>query len=163
MEGPTPISALIHAATMVAAGIFLVARLLPLFRVIPYIMYLISVIGIITVLLGATLALAQKDIKRGLAYSTMSQLGYMMLALGSGSIIHSMETIVGYSPAKSQNMGLMGGLRKHVPITKITFLLGTLSLCGIPPLACFWSKDEILNDSWLYSSIFTIIAWATGI
>ncbi|XP_049347903.1 NAD(P)H-quinone oxidoreductase subunit 5, chloroplastic-like [Solanum verrucosum] len=82
MEGPTPISALIHAATMVAAGIFLVARLLPLFRVIPYIMYLISVIGIITVLLGATLALAQKDIKRGLAYSTMSQLGYMMLALG---------------------------------------------------------------------------------
>ncbi|PHT45333.1 NAD(P)H-quinone oxidoreductase subunit H, chloroplastic [Capsicum baccatum] len=147
MEGPIPISALIHAATMVAAGIFLVARLLPLFRVIPYIMYLISIIGIITVLLGATLALAQKDIKRGLAYSTMSQLGYMMLALGSGSIIHSMETIVGYSPAKSQNMGLMGGLRKHVPITKITFLLGTLSLCGIPPLACFWSKDEILNDS----------------
>jgi len=118
MEGPTPISALIHAATMVAAGIFLVARLLPLFIVIPSIMYIISLIGIITVLLGATLALAQKDIKRGLAYSTMSQLGYMMLALGmgsyrsalfhlithayskallflgSGSIIHSMEAIV---------------------------------------------------------------------
>ncbi|PPD81792.1 hypothetical protein GOBAR_DD21280 [Gossypium barbadense] len=84
MEGPTPISALIHAATMVAAGIFLVARLLPLFIVIPYIMNLISLIGIITVLLGATLALAQNDIKRGLAYSTMSQLGYMMLALGMG-------------------------------------------------------------------------------
>nr|AUT84627.1 NADH dehydrogenase subunit 5 [Olea europaea subsp. cuspidata]QNH93330.1 NADH-plastoquinone oxidoreductase subunit 5 [Olea europaea]QDP70273.1 NADH-plastoquinone oxidoreductase subunit 5 [Olea europaea subsp. cuspidata]QXE42269.1 NADH dehydrogenase subunit 5 [Olea europaea subsp. cuspidata]QXE42356.1 NADH dehydrogenase subunit 5 [Olea europaea subsp. cuspidata] len=186
MEGPTPISALIHAATMVAAGIFLVARLLPLFIVIPYIMNLISFIGIITVLLGATLALAQKDIKRGLAYSTMSQLGYMMLALGmgsyrsalfhlithayskallflgSGSIIHSMETIVGYSPDKSQNMALMGGLTKHVPITRISFLLGTISLCGIPPLACFWSKDEILNDSWLYSPIFAIIAWTTA-
>nr|YP_009731900.1 NADH-plastoquinone oxidoreductase subunit 5 [Diospyros celebica]QHR85900.1 NADH-plastoquinone oxidoreductase subunit 5 [Diospyros celebica] len=186
MEGPTPISALIHAATMVAAGIFLVARLLPLFIVIPYIMHLISLIGIITVFLGATLALAQKDIKRGLAYSTMSQLGYMMLALGmgsyrtalfhlithayskallflgSGSVIHSMETIVGYSPDKSQNMVLMGGLTKHVPITKTAFLLGTLSLCGIPPLACFWSKDEILNDSWLYSPIFAIIAWFTA-
>jgi NAD(P)H-quinone oxidoreductase subunit 5 len=186
MEGPTPISALIHAATMVAAGIFLVARLLPLFVVIPYIMNLIALIGIITVLLGATLALAQKDIKRGLAYSTMSQLGYMMLALGmgsyraalfhlithayskallflgSGSIIHSMEAIVGYSPDKSQNMVLMGGLTKHVPITKTVFLLGTLSLCGIPPLACFWSKDEILNDSWLYAPIFAIIACSTA-
>nr|YP_010376201.1 NADH-plastoquinone oxidoreductase subunit 5 [Leptodermis hirsutiflora]UDN43385.1 NADH-plastoquinone oxidoreductase subunit 5 [Leptodermis hirsutiflora]UDN43637.1 NADH-plastoquinone oxidoreductase subunit 5 [Leptodermis hirsutiflora] len=186
MEGPTPISALIHAATMVAAGIFLVARLLPLFIVIPYIMNFISLVGIITVLLGATLALAQKDIKRGLAYSTMSQLGYMMLALGmgsyrnalfhlithayskallflgSGSIIHSMETVVGYSPHKSQNMALMGGLTKHVPITKSTFLIGTLSICGIPPLACFWSKDEILTDSWLYSTSFAIIAWITA-
>nr|YP_009578095.1 NADH-plastoquinone oxidoreductase subunit 5 [Gonocaryum lobbianum]QBK32712.1 NADH-plastoquinone oxidoreductase subunit 5 [Gonocaryum lobbianum] len=186
MEGPTPISALIHAATMVAAGIFLVSRLLPLFIVIPSIMNFISLMGIITVLLGATLALAQKDIKRGLAYSTMSQLGYMMLALGigsyrnalfhlithayskallflgSGSVIHSMETVVGYSPDKSQNMVLMGGLTKHVPTTKTAFLLGTLSLCGIPPLACFWSKDEILNDSWLYSPIFAILAWSTA-
>nr|YP_009926706.1 NADH-plastoquinone oxidoreductase subunit 5 [Lophopyxis maingayi]QNK04997.1 NADH-plastoquinone oxidoreductase subunit 5 [Lophopyxis maingayi] len=186
MEGPTPISALIHAATMVAAGIFLVARLLPLFIVIPYVMNLIALIGIITVVLGATLAFAQKDIKRSLAYSTMSQLGYMMLALGmgsyraalfhlithayskallflgSGSIIHSMEAIVGYSPDKSQNMVLMGGLTKHVPITKTFFLLGTLSLCGIPPLACFWSKDEILNDSWMYSPIFAIIACSTA-
>nr|QWY89260.1 NADH-plastoquinone oxidoreductase subunit 5 [Testulea gabonensis] len=186
MEGPTPISALIHAATMVAAGIFLVARLLPLFVVIPYIMNLIALIGIITVFLGATLALAQRDIKRSLAYSTMSQLGYTMLALGmgsyrvalfhlithayskallflgSGSIIHLMEAIVGYSPDKSQNMVLMGGLTKHVPITKTTFLLGTLSLCGIPPFACFWSKDEILNDIWLYSLSFAIIAWSTA-
>nr|YP_009870082.1 NADH-plastoquinone oxidoreductase subunit 5 [Bonnetia paniculata]QKJ82023.1 NADH-plastoquinone oxidoreductase subunit 5 [Bonnetia paniculata] len=186
MEGPTPISALIHAATMVAAGIFLVARLLPLFVVVTYIMNLIAFIGIITLLLGATLALAQKDIKRGLAYSTMSQLGYMMLALGmgsyrtalfhlithayskallflgSGSIIHSMEGIVGYSPDRSQNMILMGGLIKHVPITRIAFLLATLSLCGIPPLACFWSKDEILNESWLYSPIFAIIASFTA-
>nr|YP_009864035.1 NADH-plastoquinone oxidoreductase chain 5 [Lapageria rosea]QKE31615.1 NADH-plastoquinone oxidoreductase chain 5 [Lapageria rosea]WHM49762.1 NADH-plastoquinone oxidoreductase subunit 5 [Lapageria rosea] len=188
MEGPTPISALIHAATMVAAGIFLVARLLPLFIVIPYIMNFISLIGVITVLLGATLALAQRDIKRSLAYSTMSQLGYIMLALGigsyraalfhlithayskallflgSGSIIHSMEPIVGYSPDKSQNMVLMGGLTRYVPITRTTFFLGTLSLCGIPPLACFWSKDEILNDSWLYSPIFAIIAcFTTGL
>nr|QBX96778.1 NADH-plastoquinone oxidoreductase subunit 5 [Hansenia oviformis]QHV37285.1 NADH-plastoquinone oxidoreductase subunit 5 [Hansenia oviformis]QHV37965.1 NADH-plastoquinone oxidoreductase subunit 5 [Hansenia forbesii] len=186
MEGPTPISALIHAATMVVAGIFLVARLFPLFIVIPHIMNFISLVGVITILFGATFALAQKDIKRGLAYSTMSQLGYMMLALGmgsyrsalfhlithayskallflgSGSVIHSMETLVGYSPNKSQNMVFMGGLTKHVPITKIAFLLGTLSLCGIPPLACFWSKDEILNDTWLYSPIFAIIAWFTA-
>nr|UZH32944.1 NADH dehydrogenase subunit 5 [Phedimus aizoon var. floribundus] len=186
MEGPTPISALIHAATMVAAGIFLVARLFPLFIVIPYIMNFISLLSIITVLLGATLALAQNDIKRSLAYSTMSQLGYMMLALGmgsyrtalfhlithayskallflgSGSIIHSMEPIVGYSPNKSQNMVLMGGLLKYVPITKTSFFLGTLSLCGIPPLACFWSKDEILNDSWLYSQIVGILACFTA-
>nr|YP_010163668.1 NADH-plastoquinone oxidoreductase subunit 5 [Ostericum palustre]QRK25415.1 NADH-plastoquinone oxidoreductase subunit 5 [Ostericum palustre] len=186
MEGPTPISALIHAATMVAAGIFLVARLIPLFIVIPHIMNFITLIGVITILFGATFALAQKDIKRGLAYSTMSQLGYMMLALGmgsyrsalfhlithayskallflgSGSVIHSMETLVGYSPNKSQNMVFMGGLTKHVPITKTAFLLGTLSLCGIPPLACFWSKDEIINDTWLYSPIFAIIAWFTA-
>ncbi|KAB1669588.1 hypothetical protein ES319_1Z031000v1 [Gossypium barbadense] len=186
MEGPTPISALMHAATMVATGIFLVARLLPLFIVIPYIMNLISLIGIIMVLLGATLALSQNDIKRGLAYSTMSQLGYMMLALGmgsyraaffhlithaylkallflaSGSILHSMEAIVGYSPEKSQNMVFMGGLKKHVPVTQIAFLVGTLSLCGIPPIACFWSKDEILSDSWLFSPIFAIIAWSNA-
>nr|YP_009649840.1 NADH dehydrogenase subunit 5 [Pentapogon crinitus]QCD14827.1 NADH dehydrogenase subunit 5 [Pentapogon crinitus] len=186
MEGPTPISALIHAATMVAAGIFLLARLLPLFISLPWIMSLISLIGTITLFLGATLALAQRDIKRSLAYSTMSQLGYMMLALGigsyqaalfhlithayskallflgSGSIIHSMEPLVGYSPDKSQNMVLMGGLRKYIPITRSTFLWGTLSLSGIPPLACFWSKDEILSNSWLYSPFFGIIASFTA-
>nr|YP_009451732.1 NADH-plastoquinone oxidoreductase subunit 5 [Nardus stricta]ARQ28047.1 NADH-plastoquinone oxidoreductase subunit 5 [Nardus stricta] len=186
MEGPTPISALIHAATMVAAGIFLLARLFPLFISLPLIMNFISLVGTITLLLGATLALAQRDIKRSLAYSTMSQLGYMMLALGigsyqaalfhlithayskallflgSGAIIHSMEPLVGYSPDKSQNMVLMGGLRKYIPITKTTFLLGTLSLCGIPPLACFWSKDEILSNSWLYSPYFGIIASFTA-
>nr|YP_009192350.1 NADH dehydrogenase subunit 5 [Echinochloa crus-galli]YP_009332279.1 NdhF [Echinochloa esculenta]AHL29597.1 NADH-plastoquinone oxidoreductase subunit 5 [Echinochloa crus-galli var. crus-galli]ALP29577.1 NADH dehydrogenase subunit 5 [Echinochloa crus-galli var. praticola]QXF60209.1 NADH dehydrogenase subunit F [Echinochloa haploclada]ALP29333.1 NADH dehydrogenase subunit 5 [Echinochloa crus-galli]ALP29455.1 NADH dehydrogenase subunit 5 [Echinochloa crus-galli var. crus-galli] len=186
MEGPTPISALIHAATMVAAGIFLLARLLPLFISLPLIMSFISLVGTITLFLGATLALAQRDIKRSLAYSTMSQLGYMMLALGmgsyqaalfhlithayskallflgSGSIIHSMEPLVGYSPDKSQNMVLMGGLRKYVPITRTTFLCGTLSLCGIPPLACFWSKDEILSNSWLYSPFFGIIASFTA-
>ena len=186
MEGPTPISALIHAATMVAAGIFLIARLFPLFQVLPFVMSVISWIGGITALFGATIALAQKDLKRGLAYSTMSQLGYMMLALGtgsyqaalfhlithayskallflgSGSVIHSMEPIVGYSPNKSQNMVFMGGLRKYMPITGTTFLLGTLSLCGIPPFACFWSKDEIIADSWLYFPILGWIAWITA-
>nr|YP_010290652.1 NADH-plastoquinone oxidoreductase subunit 5 [Cyperus difformis]ULQ64682.1 NADH-plastoquinone oxidoreductase subunit 5 [Cyperus difformis] len=186
MEGPTPISALIHAATMVAAGVFLVARLFPLFLITPYIMDIISSIGLITLFLGATLALAQKDIKRSLAYSTMSQLGYIILALGigsfraalfhlithayskallflgSGSIIHSMEPVVGYSPDKNQNMVLMGGLTNYIPITKTAFLLGTLSLCGIPPLACFWSKDEILSNSWLHSPIYGIIAYFTA-
>nr|YP_010139942.1 NADH-plastoquinone oxidoreductase subunit 5 [Rhodobryum laxelimbatum]QQK56241.1 NADH-plastoquinone oxidoreductase subunit 5 [Rhodobryum laxelimbatum] len=186
MEGPTPISALIHAATMVAAGIFLIARLFPLFHGLPHIMSIISWIGAITALLGATIALAQKDIKKGLAYSTMSQLGYMMLALGigsyqaglfhlithayskallflgSGSVIHSMESIVGYSPNKCQNMVFMGGLRKFMPITGITFLIGTFSLCGIPPFACFWSKDAIITDSWLHFSGFGYISWITA-
>nr|YP_009867717.1 NADH-plastoquinone oxidoreductase subunit 5 [Hygroamblystegium varium var. humile]QKG04856.1 NADH-plastoquinone oxidoreductase subunit 5 [Hygroamblystegium varium var. humile] len=186
MEGPTPISALIHAATMVAAGIFLIARSYPLFQALPYIMNIISWVGAITALLGATIALAQKDLKKGLAYSTMSQLGYMMLALGigsyqaglfhsithayskallflgSGSVIHSMESIVGYSPNKCQNMAFMGGLRKFMPITGITFLIGTFSICGIPPFACFWSKDAIITDSWLYFSGLGWISWITA-
>nr|YP_010377646.1 NADH-plastoquinone oxidoreductase subunit 5 [Diplopterygium chinense]QYC93008.1 NADH-plastoquinone oxidoreductase subunit 5 [Diplopterygium chinense] len=186
MEGPTPISALIHAATMVAAGIFFVARMLKLFETLPLSMNVISYVGAITALLGATIALAQRDLKKGLAHSTMSQLGYMMLALGigayrsalfhlvthayskallflgSGSVIHSMEKVVGYSPNKSQNMFLMGGLRKYMPITGTTFLLGTLSLCGIPPLACFWSKDEIISESWLHSPLLGCIASLTA-
>nr|YP_009193446.1 NADH dehydrogenase ND5 subunit [Takakia lepidozioides]UPM51678.1 NADH-plastoquinone oxidoreductase subunit 5 [Takakia lepidozioides] len=185
-EGPTPISAPIHAATTVAAGIFLVARPFPLFQVSPSVMGVISWIGAITALLGATIALAQKDLKKGLAYPTTSQSGYMMLApgigsyragsfhpithahskasssLGSGSVIHSMEPIVGYCPDKSQNMAFMGGLRKYMPITGTTLLPGTLSLCGIPPLACFWSKDEIPADSWLYLPTLGWIAWVTA-
>nr|VDD31487.1 unnamed protein product [Brassica oleracea] len=155
MEGPTPISALIHLATMVA-GNFSCSSSSSSFYSYPF----YNVYNIFDRYNNSTLrshfSSCSKDIKRGLAYSTMSQLGYMMLALGSGSIIHSMEAIVGYSPDKSQNMILMGGLTKHVPITKTAFLVGTLSLCGIPPLACFWSKDEILNDSLLFSPIFAI-------
>nr|YP_009668105.1 NADH-plastoquinone oxidoreductase subunit 5 [Frullania nodulosa]QCW58880.1 NADH-plastoquinone oxidoreductase subunit 5 [Frullania nodulosa] len=186
MEGPTPISALIHAATMVAAGIFLVARMFPLFELLPFVMNLISWIGALTALLGASFAMVQRDLKKGLAYSTMSQLGYMMLALGigsykaglfhlithayskallflgSGSVIHSIEPILGYHPNKSQNMSFMGGLRKHMPITAITFLFGTLSLCGIPPFACFWSKDEILVNSWFYFPFLGFIAFLTA-
>ncbi|KAI3940714.1 hypothetical protein MKW98_030033, partial [Papaver atlanticum] len=151
MEGPTPISALIHAATMVAAGIFLVARFYHLFTVIPYIMNLISLISIITVLLGATLALAQRDIKRSLAYSTMSQLGYIMLALGMGSYRAALFHLITHAYSKAL-LFLGSGFIIHC----------TLSLCGIPPLACFWSKDEILSDSWVYSPIFAIIAYFTA-
>lgn len=186
MEGPTPISALIHAATMVAAGIFFLARIFDLISTLPLAMSTISWVGGVTTLSGATLALAQKDLKRGLAYSTMSQLGYMVLAsgigasqsalfhlithayskalsfLGSGSVIHSMEKVVGYSPDRSQNIFFMGGLRKCMPITGITFLSGTLSLCGIPPLACFWSKDQIITESWLNSPYLGLIASGTA-
>ena len=186
MEGPTPISALIHAATMVAAGIFLVARMFPLFQMLPLVMGIISWVGAITALLGAGIAITQKDLKKGLAYSTMSQLGYMILALGigsykaslfhlithayskallflgSGSVIHSIEPIVGYHPNKSQNMNSMGGLRKYMPITALTFLSGTLSLCGIPPFACFWSKDEIVINSWIHSPFLGVIALSTA-
>nr|YP_010117469.1 NADH-plastoquinone oxidoreductase subunit 5 [Neolepisorus fortunei]QPM99735.1 NADH-plastoquinone oxidoreductase subunit 5 [Neolepisorus fortunei] len=186
MEGPTPISALIHAATMVAAGIFFLARIFELISTLPLAMSTISWVGGVTTLSGAASALAQKDLKRGLAYSTMSQLGYMVLAsgigasqsalfhlithayskalsfLGSGSVIHSMEKVVGYSPSRSQNIFLMGGLRKCMPITGTTSLSGTLSLCGIPPLACFWSKDQIITESWLNSPYLGLIASGTA-
>jgi NAD(P)H-quinone oxidoreductase subunit 5 len=169
MEGPTPISALIHAATMVAAGVFLIARMFPVFENIPIAMNVIAWTGAITAFIGATTAITQNDIKKGLAYSTMSQLGYMVMAmgvggysaglfhlvthaffkamlfLGSGSVIHSMEDVVGHNPAYAQDMRLMGGLRRYMPITAITFLIGTLAICGIPPFAGFWSKDEILH------------------
>ncbi|MEB3292034.1 MAG: NAD(P)H-quinone oxidoreductase subunit 5 [Synechococcales bacterium] len=169
MEGPTPISALIHAATMVAAGVFLIARMFPVFEHIPTAMNVIAWTGAITAFIGATTAITQNDIKKGLAYSTMSQLGYMVMAmgvggysaglfhlmthayfkamlfLGSGSVIHGMEGVVGHNPAYAQDMRLMGGLRKYMPITAITFLIGTLAICGIPPFAGFWSKDEILH------------------
>jgi NAD(P)H-quinone oxidoreductase subunit 5 len=187
MEGPTLVSALIHAATMVTAGIFLIARLFPLFQALPLGMGVISWTCATTVLLGATIALAQRYINKGLAYCAMSQLGYMMLALGissckaglfhlithtyskalfffeSKSTIHSMEPIVGYSLSTSQNMAFMGDLKKHMSITRTTFLIGTLFLCGIPPLACFWSKDEILADSWLYFPVIGWIVWIMAI
>ena len=169
MEGPTPISALIHAATMVAAGVFLVARLQPVYEPFPAVQATIAVVGTITLVLGASIALTQMDLKKGLAYSTVSQLGYMMLAmgcgapvagmfhlvthaffkamlfLGSGSVIHAMEEVVGHEPVLAQDMRLMGGLRKHMPITSTTFLIGCVAIAGIPPLAGFWSKDEILG------------------
>ena len=169
MEGPTPISALIHAATMVAAGVFLVARLQPVYEPFPAVQATIAVVGTITLVLGASIALTQMDLKKGLAYGTVSQLGYMMLAmgcgapvagmfhlvthaffkamlfLGSGSVIHAMEEVVGHEPVLAQDMRLMGGLRKYMPITSTTFLIGCVAIAGIPPLAGFWSKDEILG------------------
>jgi NADH-quinone oxidoreductase subunit L len=163
MAGPTPVSALIHAATMVAAGVFLVARLYPVFEASAAAMNEIAVLASVTMLLAALLALVQDDIKRVLAWSTVSQLAYMMaglgvggytagifhlfthaffkalLFLGAGSIIHAVH---------SNNMSEMGGLRKVMPRTFWTFLIGSLALAGIPPLAGFWSKDEILHDAY---------------
>ena len=186
MEGPTPISALIHAATMVAAGVFLIARMFPVFENIPIAMDTIAWTGAITAFIGATTAITQNDIKKGLAYSTMSQLGYMVMAmgvggysaglfhlvthayfkamlfLGSGSVIHGMEEVVGHNPAYAQDMRLMGGLRKYMPITSATFLIGTLAISGVPPFAGFWSKDEILHRAYESNPYLWAIGFATA-
>ena len=186
MEGPTPISALIHAATMVAAGVFLVARLDPLYSIFPMMQFIIALVGTITCFLGASIALTQMDLKKGLAYSTVSQLGYMMLAmgcgaplagifhlithacfkamlfLGSGSVIHAMEEVVGHQPVLAQDMRLMGGLRKKMPFTSSTFLIGCVAISGIPPLAGFWSKDEILGNAFISFPAFWFIGFMTA-
>jgi NADH-quinone oxidoreductase subunit L len=163
MEGPTPVSALIHAATMVNAGVYLVARANPLFASSPDAMVVVASIGIFTAILAASIAMTQTDIKRVLAYSTLSQLGYMfaalgvgaftaaifhlmthgffkgLLFLGSGSVIHAVH--------EEQDMRHMGGLSKKIPITYVTMLIGSLAIAGIPPLAGFFSKDEILGEA----------------
>ncbi len=166
MAGPTPVSALIHAATMVTAGVYMTARLNFLFSMAPATMEVIAVIGALTALFAATIGLAQNDIKKVLAYSTISQLGYMFAAvgvsaytagvfhlmthaffkaclfLGSGSVIHAM--------GGEQDMRKMGGLRHRMPITFWTFLAATLALCGVPPFAGFFSKDEIIWQAWAH-------------
>ncbi|MEM7760072.1 MAG: NAD(P)H-quinone oxidoreductase subunit 5 [Cyanobacteria bacterium P01_A01_bin.40] len=186
MEGPTPISALIHAATMVAAGVFLIARMYPVFENVPLAMSVIAWTGAFTAFLGATIALTQNDIKKGLAYSTVSQLGYMVMAMGigsysaglfhlmthayfkamlflcSGSVIHGMEDVVGHNPLLAQDMRLMGGLRKYMPITAGAFFVGNLAICGIPPFAGFWSKDEILGQAFEANTALWFIGWATA-
>ena len=186
MEGPTPISALIHAATMVAAGVFLIARMFPVFEEIPAVMNTIAWTGAFTAFLGASIAVTQNDIKKGLAYSTVSQLGYMvmgmgvgaygaglfhlmthayfkaMMFLGSGSVIHGMEEVVGHDPDIAQDMRVMGGLRKYMPITAITFFIGTLAISGIPPFAGFWSKDEILASTFKANPLLWAIGFATA-
>ncbi len=164
MEGPTPVSALIHAATMVAAGVFLVARFFPVFQESQQAMTVVALVGAFTALMAATMGLVMNDIKRVLAYSTISQLGYMMAALGlgafgpalfhlfthaffkallflgSGSVNHATGTF---------NMRYMGGLARYMPWTYAMMLIGALSLVGVAPLAGFWSKDEILASAWL--------------
>ncbi|MBL1174208.1 NAD(P)H-quinone oxidoreductase subunit 5 [Pantanalinema sp. GBBB05] len=186
MEGPTPISALIHAATMVAAGVFLIARMFPMFEGIPSSMSIIAWTGAFTAFMGATIAITQNDIKKGLAYSTMSQLGYMVMAmgvgaygaglfhlmthayfkammfLGSGSVIHGMEGVVGHDPAYAQDMRMMGGLRKYMPLTAGTFFIGVLAISGIPPFAGFWSKDEILGSTYAVNPTLWVIGWLTA-
>ncbi|MBI4311254.1 MAG: NADH-quinone oxidoreductase subunit L [Chloroflexi bacterium] len=160
MEGPTPVSALIHAATMVAAGVYLVARTFPLFEAAPSAQMVVAVIGIITAGMAATMALVMTDMKRVLAYSTVSHLGFMMLALGAGSVPAAMFHLLAHAFSKAllflgagsvmhamhdeTDMRKMGGLRKKMPITGITFTIGALSLAGIPPLSGFFSKDEML-------------------
>ncbi len=163
MEGPTPVSSLIHAATMVAAGVFLVARFFPVFEASEIALNTVAIIGGITAVLAATMGLVMNDIKRVLAYSTVSQLGYMMLALGVGApgvaIFHLFTHAffkcllfmgagsVSHATGGTFDMRYMGGLRGHMRWTYITFLIGSLSLAGIFPLAGFWSKDEILASA----------------
>ena len=160
MEGPTPVSALIHAATMVAAGVYLVARTFPIFEAAPDVLVVVAVIGLVTTLIGATMALVMTDLKRILAYSTISHLGLMMLSLGAfgytAAIFHLMAH--GFSKAllflgagsvmhgmnEETDIRKMGGLRRAMPVTAVTFTIGALSLAGIPLFAGFWSKDEVL-------------------
>ena len=189
MEGPTPVSALIHAATMVAAGVFLVARFFPIFEISEFTMTTVSLIGAITAIFAATMGLVANDIKRVLAYSTVSQLGYMMLALGCGAygaaifhlFTHAFFKALLFLGSGSVNhatgtfdMRFMGGLRKVMPITYITFLIGGLSLAGIPPFSGFWSKDEILlnvfnhadhlsKDGHIWLSLMTSITFALAL
>src|SRR5471032_2373191 len=162
MEGPTPVSALIHAATMVTAGVYMVGRNAVLFSHAPQVMLVVAIVGVLTALMAASIGLVQYDIKRVLAYSTVSQLGYMftamglgafsagafhlmthaffkaLLFLGSGSVIHAM--------GGEQDMRRMGNLRKYLPVTFVTMGIGTLAIAGIPPFAGFFSKDEILRS-----------------
>jgi NADH-quinone oxidoreductase subunit L len=178
MEGPTPVSALIHAATMVTAGVFLVARFFPIFEHSPDVMLIVTIIGGVTAIFAATMGLVANDIKRVLAYSTVSQLGYMMLALGVGAygpaifhlFTHAFFKALLFLGSGSVNhatgtfdMRYMGGLRRKMPITYITFLIGSLSLAGIFPLAGFWSKDEILLNAWDKGDVASIIGFSLAL
>ncbi len=178
MEGPTPVSALIHAATMVTAGVYMVARSNALFSLAPETMMVVAVVGCLTAIFAASIGLVQNDIKRVLAYSTVSQLGYMFLALGvgafaagvfhvfthaffkallflgSGSVIHAMSG--------EQDMRNMGGLFKKIPVTYRTMLIGTIAIAGFPPLAGFFSKDEILWKTWSANGGQFRILWVLG-
>ena len=178
MAGPTPVSALIHAATMVTAGIYMIARSNILYTLAPVSMIVVAVIGLATAVFAATIALKQNDIKKVLAYSTVSQLGYMFLGLGvgaftgavfhvmthaffkallflgAGSVIHAMH--------HEQDIRAMGGLKKHLPVTHITFLLGCIAIAGIPPFSGFFSKDEILAGAFSKNMIYWIIGVITA-
>ncbi len=183
MEGPTPVSALIHAATMVTAGVYMVARCSALFTLAPISMMVVAIIGALTAIFAASMGMAQFDIKRVLAYSTVSQLGYMFLACGVGAftagIFHLMTHAffkallflgagsISHAVAGELDMRKMGDLKKHIPTTYWTFMIATLALCGIFPFAGFFSKDEILFHSlvdghMLYWGIATAAAFITA-
>ena len=183
MEGPTPVSALIHAATMVTAGVYMVARCSALFTLAPISMMVVAIIGAVTAIFAASMGMAQFDIKRVLAYSTVSQLGYMFLACGVGAftagIFHLMTHAffkallflgagsISHALSGELDMRKMGGMRKHIRITYWTFMIATLALCGIFPFAGFFSKDEILFHSLvdghlMYWGIATAAAFITA-
>jgi NADH-quinone oxidoreductase subunit L len=179
MEGPTPISALIHAATMVTAGIFMVARMSPLFELSQAALSFVIVIGAITMFFMALIALVQYDIKRVVAYSTLSQLGYMTVALGAGAysagifhlMTHAFFKAVLFLGAGSviialhheQDMRKMGGLRKYMPITYWTVLVGALANAGIPPFAGFFSKETIVEAAHLSQTPGATFAWVLAL
>jgi NADH-quinone oxidoreductase subunit L len=177
MEGPTPVSALVHSATMVAAGVYLVARMFPVFHESGDAMAVVGAIGGITAISAAFLGIVMTDIKRVLAYSTISQLGYMMLALGIGAYVAAIFHLMTHAFFKAMlflgagsvnhatntfDMRQMGGLRKAMPITFATFVIGSLSLAGVFPLAGFWSKDEILSDAWAHEPYLFWIGLVTA-
>jgi NADH-quinone oxidoreductase subunit L len=178
MAGPTPVSALIHAATMVTSGIYLVVRLNPLFAVSPAVLTLIAGVGAATALIGGTSALLQRDIKKVLAYSTVSQLGYMFLGLGTGAFAAAVFHLVTHAFFKAllflgagsvihgmhheQDMHRMGGLRRHMPRTFATFLAGAAALSGLPLMSGFFSKDEILARAFAAGGIHYVF-WGVGV
>ena len=178
MAGPTPVSALIHAATMVTAGIYMVVRSNILYSIAPVTLEFIGIIGAATAIFSATIALAQTDIKKVLAYSTLSQLGYMFVALGAGAYSTGLFHVTTHAFFKAllflaagsvihamggeQDIRRMGGLRKKLPITFIVFLAGTLAITGVPPFAGFFSKDEILVKAYMHNSaLFFILSLTT--
>lgn len=178
MAGPTPVSALIHAATMVTAGIYMIARSNLLFSAAPLTMNVIAIIGAATAFLAATIALRQNDIKKVLAYSTVSQLGYMFLALGTGAYVAAVFHVMTHAFFKAllflgsgsvihavsgqQDIRYMGGLRKKLPITYITFLIGCLAIAGIAPFAGFFSKDAILLSAFASNKVLYVVGLLTA-
>jgi len=174
MAGPTPVSALIHAATMVTAGIYMIARSNVLFDLAPMIQHIIAIVGLATAIVAAIIALTQTDIKKVLAYSTVSQLGYMFLGLGVGAyngaffhvITHAFFKALLFLCAGSvihalhheQDMRHMGGLRKKLPVTFLTMLIGTIAIAGLPPFSGFFSKDEILAHVYMHDKVMWAIA-----
>ncbi len=180
MAGPTPVSALIHAATMVTAGVFLMTRVNPILAAgYTWVPHLIAWLGVITALVAATIAITQNDIKKVLAYSTISQLGYMFLAVGVGAYVAAIFHMVTHAFFKAllflgsgsvihgvddeQDMRRMGALRKYMPVTAATFIVGWLAIAGVPPFSGFWSKDEILLSAWASGGTQGRALWAIGL